>query len=225
MGGKDLPSGNLHIDPDEDVDLIELLEKRLNIRFSEKDLASAFTLGDLYDPICRHLPPSGRGDKAQMVKSRLADASISSDGDVLNLDAGSYSAKKLRRRLEDRTGLSLPFLTKPSLWATLTALLPLVAWIVGPVCFDGLTAAVVAVASTGLGILLWRFALRIDPEVWDGPSSLAALIAKAVEANFGRLVASGASWSEREVWEVLAASAAEFTNVPPEEMRRDTSLM
>lgn len=199
----------------DDVELVEDVERIFAVRFSNDDVASCETVGDLYDLLRAHFPADTAAPnrclsasayykiKAALLEFRLAP--LSSLRPELQLK--DVLPRKRRRHVwhefERRSGLELPGLSVKTREAMAVLMVTLLVLVVGAIL-----AAIFHIWSVllaGLALSLWAVpylkfrAVQLPADC----ATLADLSREAARLNYGKLVEETGSVRSVDIWHYL----------------------
>lgn len=222
------------------VDIVEAIEKAFDVDFSAPQAESIRTVGDAYDLLLKKIPSDENNRKcaSAMAFYRLRRAlAKEQDGQKLTHSSivaplGNGSAKRFFRDLEQKTGLNLP--QPASSWighlgsvVMAISFLSFLGGILVAIAFSFSRELTETIILSCIGGMVAAVALlSIDPgRVPEDGTTLAGLARKAALLSHGRLVKQGAHSSDKDVWDTLVTVIADFTNLPADQIGRETYFL
>jgi hypothetical protein len=220
---------------DDDLDPIEAvvgIEQAFAIKISDEEAAACETVGDIYDLLSSHFA-----------------AQLGTGGACISSMAFYRLRKALRRAHPDgtfRTSTSLAQYTRGNARSFLHALgqetklrvpAPNGRWLTAVGCITILAAFIaiaIAVITEAPAFLLAAVACFIggltlaylDPgELPDDCQSLGGLTEKVSALNFGKLAGAGGAVRAASLWDAMTEVLSAWSDLPQEQMRRDTLLL
>jgi hypothetical protein len=233
---------------DDDLDGIEILrpiETAFEVKISDAEAASVFTVGDMFDLLRRKIDTADAGRKCP---SAMAFYRLRRACNELGIDVGrapSDDLTRLRRiytralvrSLEARSRLRLP---RPALGVigrigvgfALGGTLGCLALFVTKVIAIWLPipirnwSALVPIAVVFGGWIVGSVLMRFDPGLLPSDCrTLGALAAKSATLSYGRLAKLGGDASDRVLWQALVDNLADFTRLPADQIARETYFL
>lgn len=222
-------ANSLDLDPEwGSLDLIEEVEAAFGIKMEDAHLKDLWTVGDLYDVICKLSPQwdDHDGSCASSVTFYRIRKSLGPVDRALftprsRLSLNGISPNQFFKMLEADSGLRLP--SVPSTNIGLFGFLLCLVGILGSFAalFERewtIAAIAVLVAAAGIGFL------RADPgKIPDGIETVGDLVKRTVPLNVQTLATSGARPPDR--WSLLVGLSAEHGLLRPDEIGPDTFLL
>lgn len=217
-------------DPDNRVELTEALEAAFAMRFSVADAAACRTVGDVFQILRSHFPPSREGTGGcatamvfYRVRQALADlggeSALTPTSDIEHL--AGRRGRSFLERLGQRSGLRSPrweatLVGRTGGWMMLAGLV----WLL--TAADARHLWYTAVASGALGLAL----VLLDPGKLPADCrTLGGLARKMAALNFGNFHAQGAQARERDLWAGLVEILSEHALVLKAEVHPGTLLL
>lgn len=210
------------------IDLTEEVEAAFDIKIADSEAEQCWTVGDLYEIVCRHTPDWEAGDgscSSSMAFYRVRRSISPHERRAVSprTPLGSLSERPSRfvDNIGKSTGLRVPMteLTgrgKVGAWLICGAVAAFIAALVWTSWqFAGLAAAVMLA-----GLLLARSDRGKFPE---GVETVGDLVRRTAALNAAKLREEGARPVDR--WEVLVALCAEYGALPPTQIGPDTFLL
>lgn len=215
----------------DDVDLIVAFEGVFQISFANEEAENITTLGQAFEVICSKLPntPSLQGKCMTAMAYYRLNKVLKGNGKIkltnrVSLPDGK-SPRSFQQYLEERTGLSLGFLTTESVWVTFLFWFQLVSWIIAPIVLTGVHVYIGGITIALVSHSFWRIADNADQRVWIFDGTLDDLSQQASALNFAELVSLGGAWKKSDVWKTMTAIIHEFTEFPTEEMKPEMKFI
>jgi hypothetical protein len=223
-------TNNLGLDDDDAESLIEELETRFGICFTDREACTSRTVGDIWDVLKGRFSDKKNDTRkcaSAMAFYRLRRAAIEIEPAKIKPETslihfGGLTPRRLLQKLENDSCLTMPSgkLTKAGCVGVLLE-------VVG---FGGLMFVLViplawglvfAVAALG-GVLL----AELDPrELSMDLHNFGDLARKVTALNYGDLVRRGAASRNRELWDALIELLSEHSGFPGSEIGLDTVLL
>ncbi len=224
---------NLGIDDDDAVDVIEEIETRFGVEFTEREAEQILTFGDLYDAVTRKLPFRNTTKcHSQLAYYALSDVLVdlysgrglrpsSSLDEIIDQTEMIAHPKELFLYIASKTDLRLPQLglsTKAKFaWA---------------VVFLG---AIGTLAMIGLGkwyawpafaiVLLFSCFSYIIDSGRTQQETLGDLAREVASLNYGKLVSKGGRHNTETLWTALCEAMFVFSDLQAGQINRDTRLI
>jgi hypothetical protein len=228
-------TNTLGLDDDEDAgDVVLLVERAFDIKFSPKEMEEILTVGAFYDLLLTKIPSNDADRKcaSAMAFYRLRSALRRLGcGDVLTPASDTRALErgeaKAMRQLEAECGLHLPWEITP---AGCAAALGIFATIMVASCVTAAMAAESVVTGAAVGFVLavpaaLVFLATVDPHrLPTSCATLGDLARRAAAMNYGRLVKMGARHRDGDVWENLTELLSCYA-LPKAEIARETVFL
>lgn len=212
----------------DEVEALEAVEAIFDFRLDPAEVATMTTVGGLYDVVLRKIRLQPGACATSMAFYRLRRAlqppgqpRLAPDSLLKPLVGGG--ARAFRQRLITETGLEIPDMAGTFLTLAGYALF-LVAFFAGGLAVfrSDLQTACFAAAGLVLSVLLIRF----DPQTVPGEFKTLGLFAQhAATLNFSKMAKGGAQVTEQSVWDALVFALADHSELPREQISRDTRLI
>lgn len=213
----------------DDIDVIRDVEGAFAVAFSEEP-ESWYTVGDIHADLLARLAGSGETSgfcatarAFYRIRRCLAGAAgartLRSDTPVMG--PGDRQAKHVMRRLQEGTGLRMPFSrgTWMSDLGVYGVIVGFFATLIAPMAGVAIWMPLLVVGVSAA--LLW-----LDPNVLPADCrTVGQLARKAAALNRGRLIAEGAAARIDSIWDDLVEVLSEHTTLPKTEIRADTWLL
>jgi hypothetical protein len=220
-------TSTLGLDDDLDgVEFVKNIEKAFDIKFTNEEVERTSTVGEFYDLLRRKIPANDADKKcaSAMTFYRLRQGldrmgfgrRLSPSSDLHVLERGR--TKSNFKTLEAETGLRLPSPapTNSSLFGCLAVA---VLFCAAPFLF---------VASGWIVLLIvpaWAAIIWLEPgKLPKDCATLGGLTRRTAALSYGRLIKSGASSSDNEMWKTLIELLSDYA-LPKSEITRDTVFL
>lgn len=210
----------------DEIALVEDVERAFGVRFTDEEVGTCLTVGDLHRLVARRLPlGDGKGCATALCFYRLRKALQPLAPDTpLKPDTpmtvfAQVTPAELNQLIEARTGLDAPPLELSGL-AALVALVGVAGAIIGTEF--GLLSWWIGLALIAASLTAAAFLPKHAPR---GIDTFANLAERVAIRNIGILARQGARLNEQDAWLVLAGIASVHTDLPREEIAPETLLI